>query len=298
MQNCIELIWNGVPCSIQQAYDILIDESVCTLDEYRVYSQLTRYGYRIRRYLYEESEKCGRADESAKRKVIVNPENGLRMCDSQSQNQQAAEISKKTLIKDVSDTSDRSFVGSNARNCQNIAVEKPVQQVVHDVVDQLLCSVESETDVDIPANPGITESNTRQRNGMNSEEKNRNSKLEIISSETLLGNIRILSDTTCNSRKEVSTTSKWPGARIQRNVKLLPKRNDKVSPTEISIIGSGCTGSRCVEKRKTLARTDESDTKKMKHEVGRIYMYTHKEEYTTIHRYYLGNNRFPSSLIR
>lgn len=197
------------------------------------------------------------------------------MCDSQTHNklqQQTTEISKKNLAKDISKTLGESLVSSNRRNCQNTVVEKDMEQAVHDVLDKLLCSVENEVALNCSANTGMVESNKRQKNGMSSEEKSRNSKVEIISDETLLGNIRILDDTTCNSKKEVST-SKWPGARIQRNVKLLPKRTDKISLSEISIIGCVDERTRCVEKRKATAQNDESlvDAKRSKHEVRYIF---------------------------
>lgn len=242
----------------------MLDDTVCTLDEYRVYSQLTRYGYRIQRYVYEESDKYGRSDDSTpvKRKVIVDPENGLRMCDSQMQNQEVSDKLKETSTKDTSQTLDTSFVNSNVNDCRNAVSEKPIEQIVRDVVDHIICNIEDQNDVE--------EGDKKQKSDINGEEKSRNSKLEIISDETLLGKVKILSDTTCSSKKETVTTPKWPGARIQRNVKLLPKRNDKISPADVSIIGSSCAGasSRNYSKRKAVAATSNAqDTKKSKDEV-------------------------------
>lgn len=239
LQNCLELIWNGVPCSIQQAYEILIDDSVCTLEEYRVYSQLTRYGYHIQRYFSEESKKCTRSDESttAKRKIIVDPNNGLRMCDSQLQNQTLEKL--------------KSFDNFNTKNDESIE-EESVEQAVHDVLNELLYIIEDDNvDLNDPVTSVITQNSVVQCN-MNDEEKNRNSKPEIISDETLLDSIKICKDT-CNSKKEPCKVSKWPGARIQRNVKQLPKRTDKISP-EISIIESSIAneGSKNSEKRKQV----------------------------------------------
>lgn len=240
----------------------MIDDSACTLEEYRVYSQLTRYGYRIQRYFYEESDKCNRSDEPIpiKRKIIVDPENGLRMSDNQPQNQQSAKKSKPTLAKDVPETSDKSFVNLNTKD-QQTTIQESVKQTVYNLVDQILCTIESHENVNKPATSRVVENNMTQSD-VNSEEKNRNSKPEIISDETLLGNIKILRDTPCK-------VSKWPGARIQRNVKQLPKRNDKVSPPEISIIDSGFTSEnpRCLEKRKIFEQIDKLPVKKPKHEV-------------------------------
>ncbi|XP_067214238.1 uncharacterized protein Tsen54 [Linepithema humile] len=249
-KNCLELIWNGVPCSIQQAYEILIDDSVCTFEEYRVYSQLTRYGYHIQRYFSEESKKCTRSDESTtiKRKIIVDPNNGLRMCDSQLQNPTNKKL-KETLSEDMSQISNTSFDNFNTKNDKTEG--ESVEQVVHDVVDKLLCTIEDDVELNNPVTSVVMQNNAIQSN-MN-EEKNRNSKPEIISDETLLDNIKIYKDS-CNSKKEPCKVSKWPGARIQRNVKQLPKRTDKISP-EISIIDSGIANesSRSPEKRKQVS---------------------------------------------
>lgn len=264
--NCLELIWNGLSCSVQQAYEILIDDSTCTLEEYRVYSQLTRYGYRIQRYFYEESDKCNRSDESTstKRKIIVEPETGLRMSDNQPQNKRTARTSKLTLAENVPETSDKSSTSLNIKDHEKTAVQESVKQTVSNLVDQMLCNIEScENDCENkPDTLQVAENNTTE-NARNGEEKARNSKPEIISNETLLGNIKILRDTSCK-------VSKWPGSRIQRNVKQMPKRNDnKVSPPEISIIDTGVTDEnpRHTEKRKVLTQIDELHAKKSKHEV-------------------------------
>lgn len=262
--NCLELIWNGVPCSIQQAYEILIDDSVCTLDEYRVYSQLTRYGYRIQRYFYEEPEKCYKSDEFVKRKIIVDPESGLRISDNQ--NHQSTEKSKETLIKDVTKTLNKSFVDANAKDEENIIAEEPVDQIVQDVMVHLLSNIEDQKSVNNSDLFELMEIDTTQDN-INIEDKSRNSKPEIISDETLLGNIKILRDTTCNSKKTVKV-SKWPGARIQRNVKQLPKRNDKILSPEISVIDSGFKNENSKAEKRKLMQIDElSNMKKSKHEV-------------------------------
>ncbi|KAL6422183.1 hypothetical protein ACFW04_010899 [Cataglyphis niger] len=261
--NCLELIWNGVPCSVQQAYEILIDDSVCTLEEYRVYSQLTRYGYRIQRFFYEESEKCYRSDEFAKRKIIVDPESGLRMSDNQSQNTEK-EL-KETLVKSVTKISNKSLVNANTKYQENIT-EKPVDQIVQDVMVHLLSNIEDQKSVNNSVTFELMENNMIQSD-INNEENNRNSKPEIISDETLLGNIKILKDTTCNSKKIIKV-SKWPGARIQRNVKQLPKRSDKVLSPDISVINSSFTNeSPKMEKRKFTQIDELSHVKKSKHEV-------------------------------
>lgn len=242
----------------------MIDDSVCTLEEYRVYSQLTRYGYRIQRYFYEESDKCNRLDEliPVKRKIIVDPENGLRMSDNQPQNKQSIKKSKLTLTNDMPETSDKS-VSLNVEDHEKTTIQEFVKQVVFDLVDQVVCNIMKHENE--PATSRVIENNVTEK-AVNSEEKNRHSKPEIISDETLLGNIKILRDTSC----KVS----WPGARIQRNVKQLPKRNDKVSFPEISIIDSDTSeNSKYSEKRKIVSQIDELHIKKSKHEVRYSQIY-------------------------
>ncbi|KAG8235171.1 hypothetical protein J437_LFUL015477 [Ladona fulva] len=52
--NAIEISYGGMPMSLQQAYSVLLGaNSTCTLEEYRVYSHLTKYGYKLRRHGYE-----------------------------------------------------------------------------------------------------------------------------------------------------------------------------------------------------------------------------------------------------
>lgn len=237
----------------------MIDDSACTLEEYRVYSQLTRYGYRIQRYFYEESDKSNRSDELApiKRKIIVDPENGLRMSDNQPQSKQSAKKSKSTLAEDMPETSNKSTISLNDH--EKTTIQESVKEIVCNLVDEIVCNIENLKNENKPATSQDVEKNTSE-NDTTSEEKNRNSKPEIISDETLLGNIKILRDT-------AGKVSKWPGARIQRNVKQLPKRNDKVSPPEISIIDSNFTSEnpRNAKKRKTFI--DDLHAKKSKHEV-------------------------------
>lgn len=249
----------------------MIDDSVCTLEEYRVYSQLTRYGYRIQRFFYEESEKCYRSDEFAKRKIIVDPESGLRMSDNQ--NQQNTEKLKETLVKNVTKISNKSLINANTKHQENI-IEEPVDQIVQDVMVHLLSNIEDQKSENNSVTFELMRNNTIQSD-ISNEENNRNSKPEIISDETLLGNIKILKDTTCNSKKVIKV-SKWPGARIQRNVKQLPKRSDKVLSPDISVIDSSFTNeSPKVEKRKFTQIDELSHVKKSKHEVR--YLYIHIE---------------------
>lgn len=142
--NCLELTWNDVSLSIQQAYELLIDNIECSLEEYRVYSQLIRHGYRIQRFVYN-SEKNAKSDEnsSKKRKVIVEPENGLWMTDIQEQNKDYINIhnSKKSVndIKEI-DTNINNF---SIKIYQDTTEDKNILNSVYEVIENLLCSVEN-----------------------------------------------------------------------------------------------------------------------------------------------------------
>jgi len=186
------------------------------------------------------------------------------MCDNQLQSQQITMTSEKSLMR-----SNTSCISPHAKNLQNIELKKPVEQIVHDIVNHLLYSVEKhyESNINNPVTSHpvtFLAENDRIEIDKDNEEKNQNCKPEIISDETLLCNIKILKDTVCNSNNETAKTSKWPGIRIQRNVKLLPKRNDKVLP-EISIINSSSTNESSTGKRKISQ--DDLSYKKSKHEV-------------------------------
>ncbi|KAF7995914.1 hypothetical protein HCN44_007021 [Aphidius gifuensis] len=76
--NQLELKWNKLPLSIQQAYEVILDSSKtgCSLDKYRVFSHLTRIGYHLQRFNYDYNLLNDKHDDQHKKKVIVNPENG------------------------------------------------------------------------------------------------------------------------------------------------------------------------------------------------------------------------------
>ncbi|XP_063972204.1 uncharacterized protein LOC135159991 [Diachasmimorpha longicaudata] len=99
--NCLELMFNGLSLSIQQAYELLLDSphSSVTLSEYRVFSHLSRLGYRLQRFHYDKS---GRFEDGSgpKKKVIVVPENGQWMTD-QRVLKETPEITKEPSIIDT-----------------------------------------------------------------------------------------------------------------------------------------------------------------------------------------------------
>ncbi|KAK0081174.1 hypothetical protein PV325_012637 [Microctonus aethiopoides] len=197
--NCIELLYNDLPLSIQQAYELLLNSSNsdCTLSEYRVFSQLARLGYRLKRYQYEKSTNGRQTDEvmQHKKKVIINPDNGGWM----------------SKVSDISPTT--------ASRISDKDKPEKVQKEVEDVMNNIVDSLETQkNDMEI-----IENSNDKKHS--DSRVKPR---VEIVSEETVLDPVKLV----VNPVKDPSSTLdnkmiKWSGARIQRNVKLLPKRLDK-----------------------------------------------------------------------
>ncbi|KAK0167775.1 hypothetical protein PV327_001639 [Microctonus hyperodae] len=246
--NCIELLYNGLPLSIQHAYELLLDSSNsdCTLSEYRVFSQLARLGYRLKRYQYEKSIN-GRTDEvmQQKKKVIIDPDNGgwmSKICDE-----------SPTTASCVSDED------------KPEKVQKEVEEVINNIVDSLETQ---ENDMEIIENYN--------------ENKNSNSRIkprvEIISEETVLDPVKLVVSPAIDLSGTLDNKMvKWSGARIQRNVKLLPKRLDKkvssllsgdtskVTATSQSSVNSN-NGTSTVEKRKSESISSLS-SKKSKQEI-------------------------------
>ncbi|OAD62169.1 tRNA-splicing endonuclease subunit Sen54 [Eufriesea mexicana] len=271
--NCLELTWNDVSLSIQQAYELLIDNVECSLEEYRVYSQLVRYGYRIQRFVYN-SEKNTKGDEtSVKRKVIVEPENGLWMADIHQQNKDCTDLHSEKFVdySKRTDTHDNNFC---SETCQETIEDKDISDEVHEIVDDLLCAVENieaqSANIEYENNMRSKEKSdpNSQSVNMNGDKKKRNSKVEIISDETLLGNIKIITDHMNDYTKGSNISTNWRASRIQRNVKLVPRRTDKL-PSTIDILDSNTTSPECYSgKHKLLSPPREnSPLKKSKHEV-------------------------------
>ncbi|XP_076163096.1 tRNA splicing endonuclease subunit 54 [Ptiloglossa arizonensis] len=274
--NCLELTWNDVPLSIQQAYELLIDNVECSLEEYRVYSQLVRYGYRIQRFVYD-SEKNIKNDESVniKRKVIVEPEKGLWMTDIQQQTKSCTD----THNGKHSDGQENIHLDSNDAHveiCQGVANDGDISKDVYKIVDDLLCIIE---DMEIQhvnveckddAENCMKVDNNLQTEKVNQGKRKGKSKVEIISEETLLGNIKIVTEPMNNCIKRNNSMTDWRSSRIQRNVKLLPKRSDKVPlSTDIAIPDSNIkSAEHSLNKHKPSSPSrDESQSKKSKHEV-------------------------------
>ncbi|XP_076241805.1 tRNA splicing endonuclease subunit 54 [Calliopsis andreniformis] len=256
--NCLELTWNDIPLSVQQAYDLLIDNVECTMEEYRVYSQLVRYGYRIQRFIYDPENIKNDESSATKRKVIVEPENGLWMSDTQQQTEICIDIPNDTQSqKNIN----RAVNNPHKKTCQEVTKQTDILSDVHKVVEDLLCTVENTVKLDT----------TPERVKINENKKKLNSEVQIISDEILSGNIKIITEPINNYNKTNSNSAiNWQSSRIQRNVKLLPKRTDKQSlPTDIPIIESSIKNSeQCSGKHKSSSPINhESQSKKSKHEV-------------------------------
>lgn len=217
-----------------------------------------RHGYRIQRFIYN-SERNAKVDEnnSIKRKVIVEPENGLRMTDHQQLNKDSANSNN-----------------SSVQPYENVMECKDIQNCVYEIVNDLLCAVEN---IEAQSRNVLSGRDTEHQENLNInsqtintsvDKKKRKSKVEIISEETLLGNIKIVKDRINDSTNRSNTSMSWRASRIQRNVKLLPKRTDK-APLLADNLDTGAKSSEeCLEKYKSTSPDwDNSQAKKSRHEV-------------------------------
>lgn len=240
--NCLELLWNGLPLSIQQAYDILIDDIACTLEEYRVYSQLTRYGYHIQRFHYEDTIKDIVLDEPfcLKRKVIIEPEKGLRMGDCQLKSPSKVSNNVKGELS-MQETSIDANINKSMQS-SNDTIKNITQKVIEDIISTVestndtallisKCYDKKKNEV-VELENEITNLNNEQFKldlhekqvvkSTDDSQKKRNSSIEIISEEMVCTNIKVVSP------KNSVPVPKWLDSRIQRNVKLLPRRTEKI----------------------------------------------------------------------
>ncbi|XP_047363489.1 uncharacterized protein LOC124954496 [Vespa velutina] len=270
--NCLELIWNGVALSIQQAYEILIDDTECTLEEYRVYSQLTRYGYHIQRFYYEDSIKDVISDESVslKKKTIMKPKRGLRIEGSE----QRVDHDTSNQLK-VFDNAKGELnmlkINSNVQIDESTKIlsntfEEDIQNIIENIISTIECTNNSislipeyyntkfkgNTTISYSANLRDNQSklDSTHKEIINKDGNSKNdwnSNIEIIFEETLSNKIK--EPTTC-STKNNTTVPKWLDSRIQRNVKLLPKRS------EISLAINNKSECANVDKNNSLKRKD------------------------------------------
>ncbi|XP_034937475.1 uncharacterized protein Tsen54 isoform X2 [Chelonus insularis] len=215
--NNLELTCDGVSLSIQQAYELLINSpnSGCTLDEYRVFSQLARLGYRLQKFYYSKTT-AEKLEESLqpKKKVIIDPENGKWM----------------GSVSEHSTSHNLDLAKSNEEN-------KGVEEVINSIIDkieikenELRNSEKSVEEVRIQKNGGSKiDTNDDELNEEKKEKLKERSKprLEIVSEETVVEPVKLMIPPNKSLDPDCDTKFTWPGSRIQRNVKLLPKRTDK-----------------------------------------------------------------------
>ncbi|XP_015188886.1 PREDICTED: uncharacterized protein LOC107073016 [Polistes dominula] len=234
--NCLELTWNGVALSIQQAYDILIDNKECTLEEYRVYSQLTRYGYHIQRFYYENSVKNATPDESVslKIKVIGEPEKGLRMGDSERKESRDANNQPKEFDNSKDDLN--ILEGTNhlqtdkSDKVSSNTIEKDVESIIEKMKSTIECKNDSLSLISKYYNNKLE--NDQSKLDSKKEEKTINEGEKVDNSKNGLNSqIRIISEKTLSVKNRLMTkndtfVTKWSDSRIQRNIKLLPKRSE------------------------------------------------------------------------
>lgn len=78
-QSRLELWFSGIPVSVQQAYQLLLKDDLCSLEHYRVFAHLNRLGYRLIRVDPEESREIKQTpashceEPSAKRAKLDGP---------------------------------------------------------------------------------------------------------------------------------------------------------------------------------------------------------------------------------
>ncbi|KAL7289108.1 hypothetical protein TKK_0017056 [Trichogramma kaykai] len=168
--NSLELLWNGMPLSIQQAYEIIIysKNSKCTIHEYKVFSHLIKLGYKVQRY--KEKPFVDSKSSSTKR-IIMNPDGLWTPNTSPSIEKQGSEIMSNNETEDV-----------------------------------------------IPNN---SKSDTTQK-----ESSPKIPRIGILCEETVIEPIKIVKLHSVPSKDSMTPNQKWPGSRIQRNIKLMPKRAD------------------------------------------------------------------------
>ncbi|KAG8041224.1 hypothetical protein G9C98_002212 [Cotesia typhae] len=186
--------WNNF--GFQQAYELLINapNSDCSLEEYRVYSQLARSGYRLKRFYYQKSDYEKDESSQLKKKVIIDLEGSQWM-------------SGAPLSRDTAD-----------KNTKNDA-----EFVINSIIDKI--EVEEQNSEDKSAENILN----KIENDIKSKDKNKR-RLNIVSVETMVEPVKLVAN-----KKESNPSV---GIRIQRNVKLLPKRTDKIIPSSYLNIDS------------------------------------------------------------
>lgn len=294
-QNCLELTWNGVALSIQQAYEILIDDTECTLEEYRVYSQLTRYGYHIQRFYSKDSIKNVISDESVslKKNVIVETKKGLHMKGSE----QRMDHDTSNQLKVFDDAEGELNMLKTNSNIQidkstkilNNTIEEDVQNIIENIKSAIECTnnstsviskyyntkLENDTIISYSANlrddqsklDSTHEETINEVNKGGNSKNDRNSNIKIILEETLSSEVKVMKELPTCSVKNSTPVPKWLDSRIQRNVKLLPKRTEILAVNNKSESANIHQNNSLKRKEYLLSCRNDLENKKSKLEV-------------------------------
>lgn len=294
-QNCLELIWKGVALSIQQAYEILIDGTECTLEEYRVYSQLTRYGYHIQRFYYEDSMKNVISEESAslKKRVTMKPKRGLLMRDSE-ERMDHDRINQLEVWDNAIGELNMPKINSNVQIDESTkilsnTIKEDVQNIIENMKSAIECTdnsisliskyyntnLENDTKISYSANLSDDQSkldsaHEETMNKVNEDGNSRNdsnSNIEIIFEETLSNKIKVVKELNTCSTKNSTPVPKWLDPRIQRNVKLLPKRTDISLAVNNKSESANVNTSDSLKRKELLSCRNDTENKKSKLEV-------------------------------
>ena len=100
--------------------------------------------------------------------------------------------------------------------------------------------------------------------------KNCNSKVEIISAETVLNNVKILKEVCSDNIHIKNCNSKWIGTRIERNIKLLPKRVDQLSMKTIAPEHSQVTVNENTNRAQMKRNTSSFDSPMSKNQLQEV----------------------------
>lgn len=302
-QNCIELLWDEVAITLEQAYNILLDSdtSECSLEEYKVYSQCLRRGYRVQRCssvkLLPKKKASLRESINPPKKVIISPLTGLRKSNDCSRGRDNIGIAGKNKC------SDKLSHSPNKINLEEINIEEEdnndngmdddsVKKVIENIISNLE-SKEHKTISDNQESHKLIKSNDHFKYELSETitsipsenlekqiviKKNYNSKAEIISEESVSQYVKILKDVSRDNTSTENSASKWLGTRIKRNVKVLPKRVDQIPVSTLFSESSQTAVNENTNEMKRMRNallysSDCSACKKQRQEVRNMFNY-------------------------
>ncbi|XP_033214159.1 uncharacterized protein LOC117171191 [Belonocnema kinseyi] len=256
--NCIELLWDEVAITLEQAYNILLDADIseCSLEEYKVYSQFLRRGYRVQRCfslkLLPKKRASIRESINPHKKIIISALTGLRNCNIISRYRENIAIVGKNKC------SNRLSNAPKKRNLEEYNIEDEdnndngidgdsVKTVIETIISNLESKEQKKTPdnqeshklikINEPYKSELSEKNTsiptENLGKQTVRKRNCNSKAEIISEESVSQCVKILKDISRDNSNTEKSASKRLCTRIKRNVKLLPKRANQIPVSTI-----------------------------------------------------------------